>query len=437
MKTEPICGAAALRLRPRVIATTILSVLLVAGLAAWSVFGSLSGAVIAQGEIGLESDRLAVQHPDGGVVEEILVDSGQAVRAGAVLVRLDEADLAPEARILEDRLVELRARIARLEAERDGGDEVDFPADLVALAEKVGGAGILDGERELFAARSETERQQEAQMRKREDQVRARIAGLEVQSASLSRQAGLLSEALAIQEDLSAKGVARAGIVREAELAFVEAEGSAGAIEADLAGAREMLAEIGLQILNLGASRRETALSELRDIDVQEAETAERLAAIRARLGRLEIRAPVDGIVHDLRVAGRRAVLSPADPVLFIIPAERSSHLIARIDPRDIDRVMAGQRALLTFPAFSARSLPRVEGEVLRVSPHVMSDARSGARWYEAELRVTAAGLAVLGGRDLVPGMPVEAFFLTREQAPIALMMEPLTRFLSRSMHDG
>ena len=410
---------------------------LVAGFGLWATLTHISGAIVAQGQIEVERDRQVVQHPDGGVVAEILVKEGARVAAGQTLLRLDGAALRSELTIVEGQLSELTGRTARLTAERDGTD-LAFPAEILTLAETSEEvAAQLDGQRRLFQARAATLAEQRELLARRIDQITAQSNGIAAQSAALTRQLALIEQELASQQSLLDKGLAQAGAVLALQREQARLEGQIGELQADLARTEGQVTEIEIQISSLDTERREEATTELRQVGPMALELAERRRALRDRIDRLEIRAPVAGIVLGLQVTTPQSVLRPAEPLLYVIPQDRPLMITARIAPIHIDEVSVGQAAELVFPAFSARDTPHLNGRVTLVSADALSDPQSGATYYTAELELAEGERARLGDRVLVPGMPVEVFLQTGRRTPLAYLVKPFTDYFAHAFRES
>lgn len=451
---------------------------LVGGFGAWAALSSIAGAVIAPGQVEVEQNRQVVQHPDGGVVVAIHVTEGEVIEAGAVLLRLDGALLQSELTIVEGQFYEILARRGRLTAERDGADTITFPpelmrdVDLVSAALRPVGegaaqlasdmapdtvpdtdpnmvgappmadatidiAGLMLGQQRLFEARSETIGQQIEQLDRRRDQIRAQIDGVNAQQAALDLQLGFILEELTSQQTLLDRGLAQAGRVLALQREAARLEGERGALRAEVAQAEGRITETTLQILSLSTQRREEAQTQLRDLSVRELELAERRRALRERIGRLDIRAPVGGVVYDLQVTTPRAVLRSAEPVLYLIPQDRPLVIAARISPADIDQVSVGQEAGLMFSSFSLRDTPELTGQVTRVSADAFTDPMTGQNYYSAEIELTPAARLALQGRQVLPGMPVDSFIRTTARSPLTYLTEPLTDYFSRAFREG
>ncbi len=413
-------------------------VVLVVGFGSWSVMTTLSGAVVASGQIEVDRNRQAIQHPEGGVVAELLVDEGDSVDEAEVLVRLDPAELATELTVTQARLGEIRARRARLEAERDGADEIVFPETLLALSETDPEVeDLLRGQNNLFAARADTLAREAEQLGGRITQVEAQVTALQAQEDALSEQIALVEEELARRQDLLDRGSGTREPVVRLQQELVQLRGAAGEVAAGRAEAAERIIESELAILQLTTQRREQAIAELREIRVSEQELSERAANLSLRISRLELRAPVAGRIHGLTIFGPRSVLRPADPFAYIVPDGRPLVISVRVPAIDIDQVFVGQVTSLLFPAFDQREMPEVVGEVSQVSADAFTDEVNGASFYRAEIVMAEDQAALLGTRVLVPGMPVDAFIRTEDRTPLTYLLEPFAAYFNRAFRES
>lgn len=410
---------------------------LVGGFGLWSVATTISGAIIASGQIEVEQNRQIVQHPDGGVVSEILIAEGASVKTGDILLRLDGTLIRSELSIVESQLFEAQARRARLEAERDGLAEMPVPEALTQVtAENPEAAEQLEGQRHLFAARAETLLRTIDQLDKRRAQTRSQIEGIDAQSRALTRQLALISEELTDQQSLLAKGLAQATRVLSLQREEARLSGQVGELTASRAQAEGRITEIELQTLGLTAQRREEANTQLRDIGTNELQLIQRQRALAEQVARLDIRAPTSGTVLGLQVTTPRAVLRPADPVAFIIPQDRPLIITVQIAPIHIDEVHIGQPVRLMFPAFSSRTTPELDGLVALVSADALSDQTTGATYYRAEISLSATEAERLG-HTLLPGMPVEAFIQTQPRTPLAYLVKPFTDYFVQAFRES
>jgi len=424
-------------LRPLVIGA-LTALVLVAGFGGWAITATLSGAVVVSGQIEVEHNLQVVQHPDGGVVEAVLVSEGQRVEAGQVLLRLEGALLESELAIVESQYFEALARQARLNAEREGLDTLRFdPPLLTAMASRIDAREIAEGQRRLFAARRGTLAQQIAQLERRREQNLAQLDGLAAQSRASAREADLVQTELTAQETLLAQGLVQGARVSALQRDAARLEGVLGAISAETAQVHGRVTEIALQVVTLEATRREEAEGALGELGVRIIELAERRRALRDVIARLELRAPVAGRVHGLQITTPRAVLRPAEPLLQIVPYDRPLVLSVRIMPGDIDQVFVGQGASVLFPAFSLRNTADLRGTVTLVSADAFLDERLGQRYFRAEIVLSSEARALLGEYALVPGMPVEAFIRTGDRTAFDYLTRPLTEYLFRAFRES
>lgn len=429
----------AISARRPVLAGIAAVLLLVAGVLGWGLGTRITGAIIVPALIEVERNRQAIQHPDGGVVRALLVYEGDHVTRGQVLLRLDPSDLASALAVTEARLHEVLARAARSEAERNAADQIDFGPVLEAAAkDRPEVAELMEGQRRLLAARNEASAREIAQLEKRSAQISRQLEGIAALQASFDRQSDLVGAQLVLLRELRSRGLAEASRVLALERDAAGLDGERGALLAQAAQAEERMTEIALQILALRTARREEALAALRDQQSEARELAEERRALELKLARLDITAPVSGIVHGLRVHGEEAVLRAAEPVMYIVPQDRPLVIAAQVDPRDIDAVHPAQDVYLNFSALDQRSTPRLIGRVTQISADVFTDDRAHGRYYRAEIVLNDGERERLPeGTALIPGMPVEAFLRTGERTPLAYLMKPFTDYFARALREG
>ena len=411
--------------------------LLVLGLGGWSVLTTIAGAIIAPGQIEVSQNRQVVQHPDGGVVAEILVTEGASVKAGEILIRLDGSQLRSEIAIIENQLFELAARRARLEAERDEAEAVSYPAGLLEVAAKRPDvAGIVDGQTSLFAAQKEALDHAVDQRQERIEQIASQIAGIKAQAAATDTQIALLSDELATQKALLDKGLAQAAAVSGIQGRLAEAQGRAGELQAAMAEASGRITEIKIEITGLGTQQREEAEVELRDVVARELELSERQRSLAERIARLEIRAPAAGIVLGLLVTTPQSVIRPADALMYVVPQDRPLLVAVRVAVSHVDEVRAGQAVRLVFSSLPTRTTPEITGHVTVVSADALTDERSGAAFFRTEIAIDPDALQKLRGVRIVPGMPVEAFIRTVDRSPLSYLLKPFTDYFRAAFRE-
>ncbi|SMY08401.1 HlyD family type I secretion periplasmic adaptor subunit [Flavimaricola marinus] len=422
--------------RPMMMGALVL-LLLVGGFGSWAVLAQITGAVIASGQIEVEQNRQVIQHPDGGVVAEILVQEGDVIEAGDVVIRLDAEALASELAVVEGQLFEVLARRARFEAERDSMPEIDFP-ELLRLTDNPVAPELMEGQTRLYEARIEAEEQEREQLRRRREQIGNQIDGIRAQEAALDEQLALLAEELESQQSLLDRGLAQVARVLALRREAASIAGQAGELAAAAAEAEGRITELDIELLRLVTVRREEAITRLRDLQFNEIELSERRRSLTTQLDRLEIRSPVSGVVYGMQVFAPRSVIQAAEPVMYVIPQDRPLIISSQVEPKDIDQVFVGQEVALRFSAFDQRRTPELFGHVTQVSADAFTDENTSQSYYRARIVLDEGEAARLPDEMvLIPGMPVEAFLTTQERSPMDYLLKPLADYFAKAFREG
>lgn len=437
-KPPPASNPNAWSSRKPIWAGVITVLLLIAFFGGWGMLTTISGAVVAPGVIQVEQNRQVVQHPDGGVVAEIDVQEAQTVKAGDLLIRLDGTQVKAELAIVEGQLFDAMARKARLEAERDDNPAPVFPADLTALAAtRPDVAEQIEGQKRLFTARLETQTAQINQLQKRLDQIGSQSGGIAAQMSAIDDQIALLTPEIGGQQTLLDKGLTQSSRIMDLKREVARLDGNRGELQANLAQAEGKATETQMQILQIKSARREDANTQLRDMGDKTLELAERRRALTEQVNRLDIRAPVSGVVLGLTVTTPHSVIRPADPLLYIIPQDRPLIIIAQIPTIHVDEVHLGQEVRVSFAAFSARTTPQLNGTLTTISADAISDQATHQSYYRAEITLDAGELAKLKDDKLVPGMPVQAYIGTGDRTPMAYLLKPFTDYAKMAFREN
>ena len=408
------------------------------GVGGWAATALISGAVIASGQLRVQSNKQVVQHPDGGVVGQINVRDGDEVTAGSVLLRLDDTLLRAELAALESQLFEIMARRGRLEAETTGATTITFDKELVDRGKTAPNVrALMEGQRALFKARRESFIKESAILDERKSQLREQIAGTEAQINSLIEQTRLINDELVIKEDLLKSGLVQKSVVLELKRERARLTGEAGELRGRIGQLKGQITESDIEQTRLSTSRLEEAISESRELGFRELEQKQRRISYIERLSRLDIRAPKSGVVIDSTVHALKSVVRPADPIMYIVPNDTELVVEARVVPTDIDQVHVGQEAALRFSALNTRTTPEVFGEVVTKSADVFTDEKTGLSYYRLEVELKAGELEKLEDQELVPGMPVEVYVQTGKRTPLEYMVKPITDYFNRAMREG
>jgi len=384
----------------------------------------------------VDSNVKKVQHPTGGIVSELLVREGQIVQEGEVVIRLDQTITRANLGVVTKSLDEFTARQARLEAERDGDEAIDFPQTLLARADNPDVERAVTGERRLFELRRKSRAGQKAQLRERVGQLEEEIQGMAMQLASKAREAELIATELEGVRDLYRKNLVTLQRVTALERDAVRIQGERGQLTAAQAGAKGRISEIEVQILQVDQELRSEVARELREVQARMGELSERRVAAEDQLRRVDIRAPQAGMVHQLAVHTVGGVVKPGEDLMLVVPKADELTIEARVMPQDIDQVRLGQTAVLRLSAFNQRTTPELEGRVSRISADITTDQRTGMTFYTIRIALDPAELAKLGTLRLSPGMPVEAFVRTADRTALSYFTKPLMDNVNRAFRE-
>jgi HlyD family secretion protein len=402
----------------------------------WAVATPLRGAVVAPATFVTENSLRRIQHPQGGIVSELKVREGAKVGRGEVMLRLDETVARSSLEIAAQQLDEALARAARLEAERDRLPAPVFPDILLDRRSSAKVARLLAAETEIQAARVTARDSTRAQLSARIAQLRSEIAGLEKQEAAREREAALNARELAAVKPLQERGLTPISRISGLERSAVQLEGARGALKAQIAQAEGKIAETELQILQIGKDWLNEVLKDLRETNARAAELAERHKAAEDQHRRLEIRAPVDGVVHQLAVASAGAVLAPGETAMLIVPVGEELHLDARVAPSEYDQISVGQPAIARIHAFDQRIAADIRGTVTRLAADTSRESPNAPAFYIVRVSIPSKGPDGSPNPPIRSGMQADVFIQTSERTPASYLLKPLTDQISRAFRE-
>lgn len=410
--------------------------LLVGVIGIWAGTVNISGATIAHGAVVVETSEKKVQHPTGGTIGKIFVRDGDRVEAGDLLVQL--SDTVPRANLafVTKSLDELYARKARLQAERDGIEQMTLPPMLVSRLNEPEVAAMVASEERLFKLRRIALSGNKARLRERTEQIQKQIEGYAAQESAKTKEIQLINSELDGIRTLFEKKLTPISKVTANEREATRIEGESAQLGSSIAQAKGAIAEVEIQILQLDKEFASETGSELREVDGKIAEFEERRITAEDQLSRINIRAPASGTIHQSTVHTVNGVIGAGEPVMLIVPDADTLMVEVKVAPQDIDQLLIGQSALLRFTAFNQRSTPEVAGVVSMIAADVTRDQRTNESYYVVRIMLGAKDVASLGHVTLIPGMPVEAFIKTGERKVISYLTKPLTDQMMRAFRD-
>lgn len=407
-----------------------------AALGLWLALAPLSGAVIAAGVIKVESERKGVQHQEGGIVRGILVRDGDIVRAGQPLILLGDVQVDATLELLRLQLDAELARQARLGAERLLLARLVFAPELQSRQTEPRMAELIQRESEFFKLRRAA---LDGQLILLETQVQAtqqEIAARTGQAQAEGQAIGLQREELLANEPLLPQGFISKTRLLALQRGVVESEARSGTNQAELAQARQRVADMKLRALSLRNDYSQTAERELKDSMAKLFDLQQRLRPSQDAAERQRIVAPVAGAVVDLKVSTLGSVIAPRERLMDIVPLNPELIVEARVRPEDVNHVPLGAPADVRLTAFQQRITPTVGGRVVYVSADRLTDPTTHAGYYTAHVRISAAALARAGSLRLQAGMPAEVYLKTAERTPLAYWLDPLLAYMRRGLRE-
>jgi HlyD family secretion protein len=423
-------------IRQHLLLALIIGFVLVGVIGVWAATSEFSGAVIAQGQLVVDTSVKKVQHPTGGVVAELNVQEGDKVKAGDIIIKLDDTQTRANLAIVSKGLDELMARRAREEAELEGVDRVVFPAELLARQNDPDVARMIAGETKLFQTRRNSREGMKSQLTERVAQSQEEIGGLVAQVESKDKQVDWIKQELLGVRELWEKKLVQFNRVTTLEREQARLDGERGQLVAATAQSKGKIAEIKIQILQIDQDMRTEVGKDLADVRGKMAELVEKKVAAEDQLKRIDIRAPQDGVVHQLDIHTVGGVVQAGAQLMLVVPAADKLIVEAKVQPQDIDQLRVGQPAVLRFSAFNSRTTPELNGVLSVVSADVTQDQKSGANFYTIRIAVSPEEIARLEGLKLVPGMPVEAFVQTTVRTVVSFFVRPFQDQIARAFRE-
>ena len=415
-----------------------LAILLVAfgGFGVWSVTAHLAVSVVAPGSVSVESFTKTIQHLEGGIVADVLVEDGDHVEAGDPLIVLDDTQALAQQRIAETEYLITRASEVRLLAEQADSDSLVFPPELIASSNSRV-QEVLGVQRRLFEVRRQSLDDTLAALDQQILQLEEQITGLGQTRSITQQRIDSLEGEVANHRKLFRDGMISSQRLRELERESLEYQSDNAGHASEIARLRAQISENTLNKQIRLQEFQQQVGEALRQVQAEVADAEERLVALNDTLARTRITAPVAGTVVDLQVHTLGAVVRGGDPLLDLVPAGDGFVIEARVPNHDVDHLYPGQSAEIRFSAFNQRLSNVIDGEVVRVSADSFEDEATRQRYYKVRVGVTDLGKSQLtDNMRLVAGMPAEVMILTGERSFASYITKPINDMLARAMRE-
>ena len=406
------------------------------GLGGWAAFAPLNSAAVAPAVVKVEGNRKSVQHLEGGIVKELRVSEGDKVATEQTLILLDDTQARAAVDVYSKQYDELTAQEARLIAERDGAAAVQFPQALIARRAEPDVAAIIAGQTNLFKSRRTTLTGTVDVLRKKISQTQEQIVGLEGQAAAYKRQLQSTHNENNGLRDLFKKGYVPRQRMLELERSEAALEGQIAEVSSNILRARQSIEEVNVQIVQAQSDRLAQVANDLRDVQVKLLEIGPKVSSAKETLRRTEIRSPYAGVVVGLTAFSLGGVISPGEKIMDVVPEKGGLIVEATVAPEDVKDLHVGMRAEVHLTAYKQRTVPIIHGKVLQVSADRLTDTKTGAGYYLAQVKVDEQELAELKDVRLAPGMPALVMIPTGERSALDYLLRPLTDSLRKSFRE-
>ncbi len=394
----------------------------------WAAMTNITEVAITRGQIIPAGSIHLVEHLEGGIVKEILVDDGQMVDQGQLLLRLESADALAEREGLRAREAAFALRAERLRA-----FVMDRTPDFLIGKDY---PGLLKDQSDILALQQEARASQREVLQSRIDQQRIKLSGMMRRKKNIQAQIDLTKEQLDLRRNLVSKGLDSRVNLLESERTLTEIYGDLAGIEGDISSTQEVLNEAEGSLVELEAKLRNEALTEMGNITSQLAEVRESLRRVEDRVARLDVRAPVEGIVNGLVTRTVGSVLAPGELLMEIVPRDESLVAEVQILPRDIGHMTIGQTARVKVTSYDVARFGSLEGELVHISASSFQD-EEGEPYFKGVIALAKNYVGATPERNLVlPGMVVDADINTGRKTLLQYLLKPVYRALDSSFHE-
>ena len=402
----------------------------------WAAVAKLDKAVVAQGFVAVETNRKSVQHFEGGMVREIFIKEGDHVTKGEVLFSLKKVQAQANNDLVKNQLDSGLALEARLLAERDQKENITWPEEFSGRSAEPLLARIMTDQIHQFQERHTSLEGQVSVLELRIEQLTMGIKGIAIEKDSTEKQVGYINDELVNLRDLGKKQLVPMTRVYAMERERTRLEGVIGHSIADTAKAQSSIGEIKIQIQQLRQKFQEDIASSLLDVRQKIADARERVTVAGDVLNRVEIVAPLDGTVQNLKVFTVGQVLRPAETLLEIVPDEEPLVVNAQFSPNDIDTVYGGQQAEIRFPAFHARDIPLMMGRIELISHDRLMDEQTRQFYFLGVIALGRSDIPEEYRSRIRPGMPAEVIVASGERTVLSYIISPLSESFRKSFRE-
>ena len=418
MASIPFLPAATRRRREPLTGARLIIVSVTIGFAVfllWAMLAKVDEVTAGQGKVIPSSKVQLIQSTQAATVAELLVRSGQQVKKGQLLARLD----SPESRSILAETEALQARSARLQSEGTGS----------SLS--------LDGEEAtLSAVRRQALSSRVAALRASAEQRRREGAEAAATINSLTRSLALAQDNVNRLAPLAAKNIVPQTELADAQREVVDLQGRIAAAREQQGRANAAVSEALSQANEAAFTFRQDALSEASQVNQKIAVNEQSLRG-RNNAGRMELRSPVDGVVNDVQVTTIGGFVQAGEKVMEVVPMGDKLLVETRVKPSDIAFIKVGDKALVKVTAYDFSTYGGLEGHVVQVSADSIYDEVERQAFFNVIVETDRSYLVAAGRKlPIAPGMMTDTQIITGRKSVLTYLLKPVLKARSDARRE-
>lgn len=402
----------------------------------WAALTPLDSAVVAMGKIKVHSDRKEIQHLEGGIVKNILIQEGERVTAGQLLLTLDETFANSDLERISAQWSELKIREAVLTAQRDRVNEPAFAKEVLeSMPLSWVSKQMISATNGFYISESNLKSQLDI-LDNQTIQVTEQLKGVESEMVAKTEQLSFLNDEIESWKGLVEKKLANKLRYLELQRGASELKGESAQLASQAASLKVKYSEIKFKSLRVEQDYREKAAKELAEVQLNLKDSSKRISSASNVLERIEIRSPVPGTIVGLNIHTLGAVIKPGETILEVVPEKDELIIEARIKPMDVDKVYKTLESRIKMSSYKVHEFPEFIGVVESVSADSFEDPNTLESFYLARIVIPEKSLELLPKNKIKPGMPSEVLIKTGESTPLQYLIEPLVSAFRTAWRD-
>ncbi|MFT7110377.1 MAG: HlyD family type I secretion membrane fusion protein [Psychrobacter glaciei] len=402
----------------------------------WAAFTPLDSAIVALGKVKVQSERKQIQHLEGGMVKTIVIQDGDRVEEGQLLLTLDATFANSDVDRVSAQWHELKIRESVLLAQRDRIREPYFPAEILHTAESSWINHQMVSAINGFKISESNLKSQLDILKNQSFQLTEQISGIELEVEAKEEQLTYVNEEMASWKTLFAQKLANKLRYLELQRGGSELKGEIAQLKSQASSLRVKFSEIEFKSLRVQQDYREKAAKELAEVQLNLNDSLKRMGTANNVLKRIEIRSPVSGTIVGLNIHTLGAVIKPGETILEVVPEKDKLIIEARVKPMDVDKVYKSLQSRIKISSYKVHEFPEFDGVVEWVSADVFEDPQTLESFYLARIVIPEASFSQLPSNKIQPGMPSEVLIKTGESTPLQYLMEPLLSAFRTAWRD-